>query len=579
MAMKNLVLIFALLMTLVCCTTEADRERMRALLDRADSMNRAYIPMTDGIDSLLLEATRFYDRHGDANQQLRAHYLLGCAYRDMGEAPAALQSYQDAIDRADTLSPDCDYRRLMSVYGQMAELFHAQNLPEDELVQRTMIGKYALLTDDTLYFIRNLELLVKPYFLMKDNLSMLRVLQQAHDLYLSNGYTKEAAATFGPVIDYHIAKGQMDKADSLMKVYELQSGLFDSEGNIAAGREMYYYIKGMYFLKRHDLLLAERWFRRMPASEYKDACKGLLSVFRLQHNYDSVAKYAYLYENALDSLHDHMQTETTHQMSSLYNYHRFQREKVEEAEKTRHLREVIYFILAAIVTGIVVFWYLWSKHKMAVKAKTDKLLAEYSTAKLNYQNLLMDYALAKKEINGLQVVCREVESLKQSNETLHDSLKNLVDERDNLLSRKEVEIAALKEQLVRKENALRNKNFFDQYVAFSSSAIVMKLREKCSPESMLKPKVSNREWFLLHRQFISDMPLCSNVMFSRAALTFIEKNICVLLLLDFKHDEIMRLLNATSQSVTNFKSNANKKLFKSESALSLQSNLRSLLSL
>ena len=88
--MKNLVIVFALLLTLVCCTSEADRERMRALLDRADSMNSAYIPLTDGMDSLLLDATRFYDRHGDADQQMRAHYLLGCAYRDMGEAPAAL---------------------------------------------------------------------------------------------------------------------------------------------------------------------------------------------------------------------------------------------------------------------------------------------------------------------------------------------------------------------------------------------------------------------------------------------------------------------------------------------------------
>ena len=150
--MKNLVIVFALLLTLVCCTTEADRERMRALLDRADSMNSAYIPLTDGMDSLLLEATRFYDRHGDADQQVRAHYLLGCAYRDMGEAPAALQSYQDAIDRADTLSTDCDYRRLMSVYGQMAELFHAQNLPQDELEKAEMYGKYALLIGDTLLY-------------------------------------------------------------------------------------------------------------------------------------------------------------------------------------------------------------------------------------------------------------------------------------------------------------------------------------------------------------------------------------------------------------------------------------------
>lgn len=88
---------------LVGCDVGRNGE-METLLDRADSMNRAYIPMTDGIDSLLLEATHYYDRHGTPNQQMRAHYLLGCAYRDKGEAPAALQSYQDAVDCADTLS-------------------------------------------------------------------------------------------------------------------------------------------------------------------------------------------------------------------------------------------------------------------------------------------------------------------------------------------------------------------------------------------------------------------------------------------------------------------------------------------
>ena len=113
-----------LLLLLTACDGERGRE-MSALLDRADSLNRAYLPMTGGLDSLLRDAADYYDRHGSANEQMRAHYLLGCAYRDMGEAPAALQCYQDAVDRADTLSDDCDIRRLMSVYGQMAELYQA----------------------------------------------------------------------------------------------------------------------------------------------------------------------------------------------------------------------------------------------------------------------------------------------------------------------------------------------------------------------------------------------------------------------------------------------------------------------
>ena len=82
---------------------------MSSLLDRADSLNRNYVPMTDGIDSLLLEAVEYYDRHGTPNQRMRAHYLLGCSYRDLDDAPQALHCYQDATDAADTLDSDCDY--------------------------------------------------------------------------------------------------------------------------------------------------------------------------------------------------------------------------------------------------------------------------------------------------------------------------------------------------------------------------------------------------------------------------------------------------------------------------------------
>jgi hypothetical protein len=576
--MKNLVFVFALLMTMACCTTETSRE-MDVLLDRADSMNRAYIPMTDGIDSLLLEATRYYDRHGDANQQMRAHYLLGCAYRDMGEAPAALQSYQDAIDRADTLSDDCDYPRLMSVYGQMAELFHAQNLPHDELAQMEMYGYYALLIGDTLLYIRNFELYAKPYFLMGDTMGMLNVLKQAHDLYIIHGFTQEAARVLSPVIDYYIAKDRLDEAADLMNVYEKQSGLFDSEGKIAASREMYYYIKGCYFLKRHDLSLAEQWFRKLQSTEQKDAYKGLLSVFRTKNQLDSVSKYAYLYENALDTLHNKMQTEAIQQMSSLYNYQRFQHEKAQEAENARRLRLTIYAIFVALLAGAGAGLYLLRRHKMIEKAKIDKLLDAYSKAKIEYQRLCTDYATLQEEKEGLLKVCQEIDDLKQDNNTLHESLVYLKTEKESQLNKKEDEIAGLKKQLAKKEGELREKHIYDQFAVFSSSSIVAKLREKCGPQSVKHSKLSEKERYVLIQQFLTDMPLFASVLSSRAVLTHGEKCICILLLLGFHQDEIMRLMDMTTQSVTNFKAKANKKLFNTDSANTLQANLQSALTL
>ena len=44
--MKNLIILFTLLMALVCCTSEADRERMRAGLDSINQRNRNDQPFT-----------------------------------------------------------------------------------------------------------------------------------------------------------------------------------------------------------------------------------------------------------------------------------------------------------------------------------------------------------------------------------------------------------------------------------------------------------------------------------------------------------------------------------------------------
>ena len=108
---------FGLLLVLMGCTTAGERARMRAGLDSINTRNRNDQPFTvQDVDPYV----RFFDDHGTPNDQLLAHYLLGRAYHEHGEAPMALQCYHDALDRADTTAQDCDYAQLARVYGQMA---------------------------------------------------------------------------------------------------------------------------------------------------------------------------------------------------------------------------------------------------------------------------------------------------------------------------------------------------------------------------------------------------------------------------------------------------------------------------
>ena len=140
---------------------ESRSVRMRYQLLRHQAMNKAFVPFTS--DSLMLDVTDYYDRHGTANERMQAHYLLGCVYRDMKEAPHAIDCYLDAIVKADTTRNDCDFRTLSSVYSQIADLYHQQLLLSYEIEARRQAHKNALLAHDTLRAISDLKLSASAY--------------------------------------------------------------------------------------------------------------------------------------------------------------------------------------------------------------------------------------------------------------------------------------------------------------------------------------------------------------------------------------------------------------------------------
>lgn len=132
-----------------------DRIRYEHVLNQAEKQNADYDSITN-LDSIKL-AVEYFDEHGSANEQVRANYLLGCAYRDMGEAPQAFEYYQKAVDNADTSQSDCDYRRLAKVHAQMANLFFQQQLPYEQLGELELQHKCALLADNLLSAINAIE--------------------------------------------------------------------------------------------------------------------------------------------------------------------------------------------------------------------------------------------------------------------------------------------------------------------------------------------------------------------------------------------------------------------------------------
>ena len=97
----HIISVFLMATVLASCT---DNEAMRQRLSYVSQCNRADTVFTEAwlptVDSLV----SYFDRLGNANEKMMAHYLKGRVHHDMGESPIALECYQKATEMADTMS-------------------------------------------------------------------------------------------------------------------------------------------------------------------------------------------------------------------------------------------------------------------------------------------------------------------------------------------------------------------------------------------------------------------------------------------------------------------------------------------
>lgn len=185
--------------------TEFTRSQvMRYELLYHKAMNKADIAFTS--DSVMLEVVDYYEHHGSANDRMLAYYVLGCVYRDMHEAPLALEYYNKATEQADTTVKDCDYATLCRVYSQMGVLFDKQHLPYQELDSWDKAVKYAYLAKDTLNAIRYYQNKIGAYECLgqKDSAAFVNI--KAAKLFKKHGYLADSKIAFGCNLGYYLNK-------------------------------------------------------------------------------------------------------------------------------------------------------------------------------------------------------------------------------------------------------------------------------------------------------------------------------------------------------------------------------------
>ena len=367
-----------------------DGKQYAQILDRAQEQNQNWDSIT-GIDSIQM-AVKYVDRHGSNNDKVRAYYLLGCAYRDAGEAPNALEAFHDAADRADTTSADCDYGLLMRVHAQSAELFRYQLLPYEVLEELEAQRRCAIKAGNTKASINAIERSAEAYQLLNMPDSIISFRMRASTMYEQCGYPEEAVQTLSACIEPLVDRGDTAEARWCIERYETSKEFF-KDGEILPRKAIHYYNKGKYYLAVGKTDSAEVCFRKLiepgrNAQQLEAGYRGLFLLYRtlwarcrathrgqaplcsagyaqdgasphvssphvssphVLQVADSMAKYADLqYEQTIPALAD-KNAERVQQMQGLYNYSRIQNDAKKTAEKNEQQKDMIIILLVVVI--------------------------------------------------------------------------------------------------------------------------------------------------------------------------------------------------------------------------------------
>lgn len=478
-------------------------QRMRYQLLYHKAMNKAEILFSS--DSIMKNVVAYYENHGTSNERMLAYYMLGCVYRDLHEAPLALEYYNKAAEQADTISQDCDYSTLYRIYSQMGVLFEKQYLFNQEFIAYNKATKYAYMAKDTL---NALLCYMNSYIDLNQNDSIIARNLRAANLLRKHGYNYYAKMAFGSNYPYYIKKNDYIKAKETFEEYKKIN--FEGNSNYKDASAYLLYNQGMYYLFANQLDSAHISFQKsyIYAQSYSNKCaatKGLAKYYTKTNHSALAAKYALLSSEYNDSSLYELRESQLQQMQAMYDYSRNQKLAKEAEYKAKQRLNTIYLIIISSCLILLSAVYIYRKN---IRKRNHKLLVAQR--------------LYKASILKLQTTKTELAHLKNLNETKIAAL----------IKEKEAVIENLQKEINQYESIHSGRNLVEINKQLMDTFVYKKLAYiECHPQE----KITNETWDNLEETLEGMIPSLANI---KLKLSKKEYRICLLTRLHFSPSAI-----------------------------------------
>lgn len=373
--------------------------------------DKAYIPHTS--DSLILPVLHYYIEKNDEQHLPEAYYYAGRVYRDLEDAPQALNYFEKALG---ALPENGGYKQKSKIYSQMGTLFSYQNVHDEALKMYKKSQKCDITLKDSASMVFNFRDIAYEYRHCNKTDSALYYYQKAFDSANALQNAELAAMVQSQIAGLYIILGEYDLAKKALQHSLKNMDVHNQSGIYSIASKLYhktgYTDSAIYYYK--ELVECGTIYAK------KLAHKGLAQIALEQNNPQKASAHFLLYEQCSDSIDKITDTETIRHMNSLYNYQL--REKENNRLKTENEQKEKFTIIIGTVTNLLIIlliacilYYRWKKAQFKLQMEKLKQLK-----KEQYQNSLQTLDNNKLKIKELE---EKLEKVGQTNAILKAQLE------------------------------------------------------------------------------------------------------------------------------------------------------------
>lgn len=347
---------------------EPEETRMYHRLLTLAAEDKLYVPHTS--DSLIREIVRYYEGYGDSDKLMMAYYYQGSVWRDMNDAPRAIDCYHRALEAGrHTRCSDL----LISIYSQLGTLLAYQGVyDESQQATRTALALCRQYRDtlSSPFFLRNIG---RIWDIRRNKDSVYHyynaALQQAR-------YNQDSVMIEAVLLELGAISLSFNEVDTAKMLLEKVKHRNDR-------KRFFHGILGRIYSREGQRDSARAYFNRaLPYAGLRQQVTLHEELARLDY---AEGRYAEAFSHASqsmalrDSVTSLTETEEVAKINALYNYHRTEEMNRQLEQRNRRQRGWLYGVvsaalLAACATAV---WLRQKKHEAALqRQKIRNLEAE-----------------------------------------------------------------------------------------------------------------------------------------------------------------------------------------------------------